>query len=140
VEAETGFSASEIVRAAAEIGKPDVVIAIDALAAREARRLCRTVQICTAGVSPGSGVGNARARIDEGSVGVPVIAIGVPTVVDVATLLRDAAGESAKAEGFSGHFVCPTDIDAQSAKLARLLGFSVNMALQKNYPIEEMLI
>lgn len=140
VGADTGFAAADIVRAAAEKAKPDVVIAIDALAARETSRLCRTVQICTAGISPGSGVGNARTRLDEESVGAPVISVGVPTVVDVATLVRDAAGEGAKADGYAGLFVCPSDIDVQSARLARLIGFAVNLAFQKGYPIEEMML
>ena len=140
IEAETGFSASEMAHAAVNLSGADVVVAIDALAARETRRLCKTVQICTSGISPGSGVGNARARLDAESVGAPVISLGVPTVVDVATLVRDAVGGSASANGFAGHFVCPADIDAQSAKLAKLLGFAVNLAFQENYPIEEMLI
>jgi len=140
VGADTGFAASDIVRAAAEKARPDVVIAIDALAARETRRLCRTVQICTAGISPGSGVGNARTRLDEESVGVPVISVGVPTVVDVATLVRDAAGKVARTEGYAGLFVCPSDIDVQSARLARLIGFAVNYAFQSGYSIEEMML
>lgn len=140
VGADTGFCAADIVRAAAEKANPDVIIAIDALAARETRRLCRTVQLCTAGISPGSGVGNARTRLDEESVGARVISVGVPTVVDVATLVRDAAGEGAKAESYAGLFVCPTDIDAQSARLARLIGYAVNIAFHNGYPIEEMML
>lgn len=140
VGADTGFCAADIIRAAVSTAKPDVVIAIDALAARESARLCRTVQICTSGISPGSGVGNARARIDEKSVGAPVISLGVPTVADVATLVRDSAGREVNAEGLAGLLVCPADIDVQSAKLARLLGFSVNIALHRGYPMEEMLL
>lgn len=140
VGAETGFCAADIVRAAADKAKPDVIIAIDALAARETKRLCRTVQICTAGIAPGSGVGNARTRLDAESVGSPVISIGVPTVVDVATLVRDAVGFEAEGDSYAGLFVCPSDIDAQSARLARLVGFSVNLAFQKNYPLEEMML
>lgn len=139
VGADTGFCAAELLRSAAELAKPDVVIAIDALAARSTERLCRTLQICTAGISPGSGVGNARARLDRESIGVPVISLGIPTVVDVGTLVRDASGAKARDAKYSGLFVCPKDIDAQSAKLAKLLGFTVNLAFQKNYPIEEMM-
>lgn len=139
VGADTGFCAADIVRAAAKIAKPDVVIAIDALAARQTERLCKTLQISTAGISPGSGVGNARTRLDAESIGAPVISLGVPTVIDVGTLVRDAAGELASAEKYSGLFVCPTDIDRQSEKLAKLLGFAVNLAFQKNFPLEEML-
>jgi len=139
VGADTGFCAADIVRAAAEITKPDVVIAIDALAARHTERLCKTLQICTSGISPGSGVGNARTRLDRESVGVPVISIGVPTVVDVGTLVRDAAGAEMCDEKYAGLFVCPKDIDVQSVKIAKLLGFAVNLAFQKNFPIEEMM-
>lgn len=139
VGADTGFCAADIVRPAVSAAKPDVVVAIDALAARGTERLLKTVQICTAGISPGSGVGNARTRLDEGSVGAPVISLGVPTVVDVGTLVRDATGAEARYEKYAGLFVCPKDIDAQSAKIARLLGFAVNLAFQKNYPIEEMM-
>ena len=139
VGADTGFCAADIVRPAVLAAKPDVVVAIDALAARGTERLLKTVQICTSGISPGSGVGNARTRLDEGGVGVPVIALGVPTVVDVGTLVRDATGAEAREEKYASLFVCPKDIDAQSAKIARLLGFSVNLAFQKNYPIEEMM-
>lgn len=140
VGADTGFCAADIIRAAAETAKPDVIIAIDALAARESTRLCKTVQICTAGISPGSGVGNTRSRLDEKSIGAPVISLGVPTVVDVATLVRDAVGKAVEAENFAGLFVCPADIDSQSAKLSRLLGFAVNIALHKGYSIEEMML
>ena len=132
--------AADIIRAAVKTAKPEVVIAIDALAARESARLCKTVQICTSGISPGSGVGNARSRLDEKSVGAPVISLGVPTVVDAATLVRDASGEGAEAKSFAGLFVCPADIDVQSAKLSRLLGFAVNLALHNGYPPEEMML
>ncbi len=140
VGADTGFCAAEIVRSAVEAAKPDVVIAIDALAARSTERLCKTVQISTSGVSPGSGVGNARARLDKSSVGAPVISLGVPTVVDVATLVRDALQSNVKAEKYGGLFVCPADIDVQSRLLARLVGFAVNIAFHKGYTLEEMLL
>ena len=139
VGADTGFCAADIVRPAVSAAKPDLVVAIDALAARGTERLLKTVQICTSGISPGSGVGNARTRLDEGSVGAPVISLGVPTVVDVGTLVRDATVAEARYEKYAGLFVCPKDIDAQSAKIARLLGFAVNLAFQENYPIEEMM-
>lgn len=139
VGADTGFAASDIVRAAVDKAKPEVVVAIDALAARGTERLLKTVQICTAGISPGSGVGNARERLDKGSVGAPVLSLGVPTVVDVGTLVRDATGAEAREAKYASLFVCPKDIDAQSAKIAKLLGFAVNLAFQENYPIEEMM-
>ncbi len=126
VGADTGMEAADIIRAAAGIARPDIVVAIDALAARSATRLCRTVQICSAGICPGSGVGNAVSVIDEASIGVPVVSLGVPTVIDAGTLVRDACGR--EESGYEGFFVCPKEIDAQTEKLARLLGFAVNRA------------
>ncbi|MCI8370851.1 MAG: GPR endopeptidase [Lachnospiraceae bacterium] len=89
VMAQTGMEASEIVRGIVDETKPDYVIAIDALAARSTRRLNRTIQIADTGIHPGSGVGNHRNGLTEKSLGVPVIAIGVPTVVDAATIVND---------------------------------------------------
>ncbi|MGN1180051.1 MAG: GPR endopeptidase [Suilimivivens sp.] len=90
VMAKTGMESAEIVKGVAERTKPDVVIVVDALAARSTRRLNRTIQITNTGIHPGSGVGNHRDSITEESLGVPVIAIGVPTVVDAATIVNDA--------------------------------------------------
>lgn len=89
VMAQTGMEASEIVRGIVEETKPDYVIAIDALAARSTRRLNRTIQVADTGIHPGSGVGNHRNGLTKESLGVPVLAIGVPTVVDAATIVND---------------------------------------------------
>lgn len=89
VMAQTGMETVEIIRGVVEETKPEVVIAIDALAARSAKRLNRTIQIADTGIHPGSGVGNHRNAITKETVGVPVIAIGVPTVVDAATIVND---------------------------------------------------
>ena len=90
VMAQTGMETLEIIRGVVEETKPDLVIAIDALAARSTRRLNRTIQITDTGINPGSGVGNHRNGINEKMLGIPVIAIGVPTVVDAATIVSDA--------------------------------------------------
>ena len=90
VMAQTGMETAEIIRGVVEETKPDVILAVDALAARNSKRLNRTIQIADTGISPGSGVGNHRNAITEESMGVPVIAIGVPTVVDAATIVNDA--------------------------------------------------
>ncbi len=79
----------EIVRGIVKETSPDVIIAVDALAARSTRRLNRTIQITDTGINPGSGVGNHRNALNRESVGVPVIAIGIPTVVDAATIVID---------------------------------------------------
>lgn len=89
VMAQTGMETLEIIRGVVEETKPTLVIAIDALAARSTRRLSRTIQITNTGINPGSGVGNHRNGINAQCLGVPVIAIGVPTVVDAATIVND---------------------------------------------------
>lgn len=90
VMARTGMESQEIIKGVVERTKPDVVIVVDALAARSTKRLNRTIQITNTGIHPGSGVGNHRNAIAEENLGVPVIAIGVPTVVDAATIVGDA--------------------------------------------------
>jgi len=90
VMARTGMESQEIIRGVVEKTKPDAVIVIDALAARSTRRLNRTIQITNTGIHPGSGVGNHRNSISQESMKVPVIAVGVPTVVDAATIVSDA--------------------------------------------------
>ena len=85
----TGIETAEIVKGVAEKVQPDLIIAIDALAARRTSRINATIQMSDAGINPGSGLGNKRAAINCGTMGVPVIAVGVPTVVDAATLVND---------------------------------------------------
>ncbi len=89
VMGQTGMESTEIVRGVVDETHPDLVIAVDALAARSSRRLNRTVQIADTGINPGSGVGNHRSGLTEKTLGVPVIGIGVPTVVDAATIVND---------------------------------------------------
>ncbi len=89
VMAQTGMETVEIIKGVVKETKPDMLIAIDALAARSSKRLNRTIQIADTGINPGSGVGNHRNAITKETVGIPVIAIGVPTVVDAATIVND---------------------------------------------------
>lgn len=89
VMAQTGMETLEIIKGVLDETKPDYIIAIDALAARSTKRLSRTIQITDTGISPGSGVGNHRHALNEESMGVPVIAIGIPTVVDAVTIVSD---------------------------------------------------
>ncbi len=93
----TGIETSDIITGIVEKSKPDLVIAIDALASRKMERVSTTIQISTTGISPGSGVGNLRKQLNEETLGVPVIAIGVPTVVDAATMTNDTIGMVVKA-------------------------------------------
>ena len=89
VMAKTGMESAEIIKGVVEQTKPTVIIVVDALAARSTKRLNRTIQITDTGINPGSGVGNHRHGLSEKTMGIPVIAIGVPTVVDAATIVND---------------------------------------------------
>lgn len=90
VTIQTGLETADFVKAVAAEIKPDVLIVIDALAARNSSRLCRTIQLTNTGIHPGSGVGNSRKEVSEETLGLPVIAIGIPTVVDGPVLIADA--------------------------------------------------
>lgn len=146
VMAQTGMETSEIVQGVVEETKPDVVIAIDALAARSTKRLNRTIQITDTGIHPGSGVGNHRIGLTEENLQVKVIGIGVPTVVDAATIvydsmahLLDALEESEQKEFLeeiiSPHlhsmFVTPKDVDETVKYLSFTISEGLNMAFSQ---------
>jgi spore protease len=121
------------------------VIAVDAIAARDTRRLCSTVQLSAAGITPGSGIGNSRAALNQRTVGVPVIAVGVPTVTDAATMaldLMDQAGlpteEAPLRRASTGMIVTCGDIDRRVREVARVLAFSINSALHGDLTLEEL--
>lgn len=121
VMAKTGMESQEIIKGVVEKTKPNVVIVVDALAARSTRRLNRTIQVTNTGIHPGSGVGNHRNAITEEALGVPVIAIGVPTVVDAATIVSDAFEKLMRQAGEE-----PLDIqDELSAGLGELYNMYV---------------
>ena len=128
--AATGVESGEVVSAVAEQIRPGFVIAVDALAARSAQRLCNTIQLSDTGIVPGSGVGNARAALNEQTLGVPVLAVGVPTVVDGGSITGD--------ESLNGMFVTPKDVDALVGDLAKVIGYGINAALQKDMTAGEM--
>ena len=137
VAGTTGIESAEAVRGLIDQIHPAVVIAIDALAARKRERLCNTIQICDSGISPGSGVGNDRNALNYNSMGVPVIAIGVPTVIDAATLAADLLEEYAGdqiadilRDKHGGLMVTPKEIDGQVRDLAKVIGYGVNWSLQ----------
>ncbi|MGN0342858.1 MAG: GPR endopeptidase [Roseburia sp.] len=126
VMAQTGMESSEIIAGIIEKTRPDLVVVVDALAARSVRRLNRTIQITDTGINPGSGVGNHRHAINEESMGVPVIAIGVPTVVDAATIVSDTMDELVTAMRQSESLRCLGDSlttldDAEKRELVREL-------------------
>ena len=146
VMAQTGMETSEIIEGVVEITKPDVVIAVDALAARSTRRLNRTIQITDTGITPGSGVGNHRNGLTEENLKVKVIGIGVPTVVDAATIvhdsmahLLDALDESEQKEFLEemisphlhGMFVTPKDVDETIKYLSYTISEGLNMTFEQ---------
>ena len=125
---QTGIEAKEIIDGAVERTRPSAVILVDALAAREVSRLGSTVQISNTGISPGSGVGNARSEISKKTIGVDCFTIGVPTVVDAYTLCSDLTGR-----GDPEHepmVVTPRDIDRLIEKSAKVISSALNIVLQ----------
>lgn len=153
---QTGIETAELIRAAAQTVSPHAIVVFDALASRRVKRLCATIQISDTGITPGSGVGNHRSRIDQSSMGIPVISVGVPTVVDAATLtadamekIRDKMGDEAKKEtkewtedegqrlrealgGYENNLVVtPQDIDALIDRTAKLLSEAMNLSVHK---------
>lgn len=136
----TGVESGEVVGALCRQIRPSCVVAVDALASRSLRRLCRTVQLADTGITPGSGVGNHRFTLNRETLGVPVLAIGVPTVVDGATLAADLTGAQTPPQlGEGGQvFVTPRDIDRQVADLGKLVGYGLSLALQPSLTLEDL--
>lgn len=133
----TGMESGETVKAVCDALHPALVIAADALVCEGRDRLCRTVQLTDAGIAPGSGVGNRRWALNRENLGVPVIAIGAPTVMDGAAL---TAGWEDEASSRAGRelLVTPRDIDSRAADLAKVIGYGINLALQPGLELEEL--
>ena len=146
VMAQTGMETAEIVQGIVSETKPDVVVAIDALAARSVRRLSRTIQITDTGLHPGSGVGNHRNGLTEENLQVKVIGIGVPTVVDAATIVHDSmahlldALEETEQKEFLDEmiapnlysmFVTPKDVDETIKYLSFMISEGLNIAFSQ---------
>ena len=143
VVAQTGIETLELVRSAAKEAAPDLIIVIDALAARRTERLGCTVQLTDTGISPGSGVGNHRSAINSETTGKPTIALGVPMVIDSNTLLTDlleTAGASGDITMPPSMFVCPKDVDAKAELVGSMIGYAINLAFHKNMSVPEMMI
>ena len=135
----TGIESANIVKGVVDAVKPDAVIAVDALAASAADRLCRTVQICDTGIEPGSGVGNRRFALNRETLGVPVISIGVPTVVDADTFIYSIAEDTApKHSRGEGMFITPREIDSFVAHSGKLLGYGINFALHDDLTLGDI--
>ena len=142
VTGQTGIETGEYILSVVKRIKPTAVIAVDALASRRVERLGCTLQISDAGISPGAGVGNHRVRIDRETIGVPVIAIGVPTVVDARTFAGDLIGEarlhSVSFPDDRQMVVIPREIDLLTDRASRLLGFSLNAAMQNAFELKDL--
>lgn len=151
VMGDTGAEALELVKGAVEKLRPSYVIVVDALASRNISRLVKTVQITNSGISPGSGVGNARHEISSRTLGVPTIAIGIPTVVEALTLSLDLLSDALQNEtqffsfvkeklsdNMGRFFVCPKESDKIIRTMAKLIGYSINLAVHKNISVSEI--
>ena len=140
----TGLESVEVVRGIVERAQPVCVVVVDALASRSLDRLCTTVQIADTGITPGTGVGNRRAAFDERTLGVPVLAVGVPTVVEARTLLRDTLeGNGVKCNADTvvcdrALVVTPKDIDARVGQVSRLLGYGISLALHRGLSVADI--
>lgn len=143
VTGQTGIETGEYILSVVKRIRPNAVVAIDALASRRLERLGTTLQISDAGISPGAGVGNHRTKINSETIGVPVISIGVPTVVDVRTLAGDLLAKTGESADdlpalTKEMVVIPREIDLLTERASRLLGFALNAALQDRFELSEL--
>jgi spore protease len=146
---QTGMETGEILASLCKELKPSAVIVVDAMASRKTERVGTTIQICDTGISPGSGVGNARPQLNSETLGVPVIAMGVPTVVDAKTLAADLAMQSGAQESAveklqnsaephgTAMIVTPREIDLLIERAAKLLSLAINTALHPDFTPED---
>lgn len=146
VMAKTGMESQEIISGVVAQTHPDLVLVIDALAARSIKRLNRTIQISNAGINPGSGVGNYRNAIQEENLGVPVIALGVPTVVDAATIVQDVVFKDCSMEDqdfldrkekitgamdeLYNMYVTGKDVDYEIQQISHIICSAIHLALE----------
>lgn len=133
----TGLEAAEWVRGVAEHMKPAAVIVVDALAARSLDRLCQSVQLSDTGLVPGSGVGNHRIALNRETLGVPVISVGVPTVVSLETIIHDLTDDCGNPPR-KGFFLTPDAIDAKIKKLSKIIAYGINLALQPGLTVSDL--
>lgn len=146
---QTGIEVGEIILSLVKRLNPCAVIAIDALASKHLKRLGCTVQISNTGIAPGSGIGNMRLALDKSTLGVPVIGIGVPTVVDAATLASDLLSVSSQGQMDSFKekisprgekmIVTPREIDLLIQRASKLISMSINCALHPHFSTDDLL-
>ena len=130
----TGIESLDLVRGAVRAVQPDALIVIDALASRSLSRLCTTVQLSDTGIVPGSGVGNSRQEFSRRTLGVPVVAVGVPTVMDAAGALQPALTRDMP----QGLLVTLRDVDARVREMGRLVGYGCDLALHRGLSLAEI--
>lgn len=138
VMGQTGIESSELIMSVCETVKPDCIIAVDALACSDISRLGTTIQITDTGISPGSGVQNRRKELSQAALGIPVIAIGVPTVVDMHSIIRSVTGNPPD-KHLPNMMVTTRDIDKLIDRTAHLLAFAINKAAQPSLDSEDIL-
>ena len=161
----TGMETGEVIRGVTDKIHPDAVIVVDALAARSMDRISTTIQLCDTGISPGAGVGNNRKELNKSSLGVPVIAVGVPTVIDAATIATDTLQLAAQKENsgklcrelaamdreeqytilkealpesLNGFMVTPKDVDLFIERVAKVVANGINLSLHKNITFQDI--
>lgn len=142
----TGIESADIIRGVIDKARPDVLVMVDALASRKLSRVCNTVQLADTGIVPGSGVGNARAALNRETLGLPVIAVGVPTVVDAATLcvdmLEEAGAAAVDPEALApyggGMIVTPKEIDEYVKDIAKVVGYAINLAMHDGFSVSDV--
>ena len=133
----TGMEAAEWVQGVAEHMKPAALIVVDALAARSLDRLCQSIQISDTGLVPGSGVGNHRMALNRETLGVPVVSVGVPTVVSLETIIHDLTGDCGYLPR-KGFFLTPDAIDEKIKKLSKMIAYGINLALQPGLTVTDL--
>ena len=141
----TGIETSEIIKGMISTVGPDLLIVIDALASRKATRVNSTIQISDTGIVPGSGVGNHRMELSREVLGIPVISVGVPTVVDALTLVKDTLDIAEKDipelennDNIANMIVTPKNIDIAIERISDVVASAVNMAIHQGFKMQEI--
>ncbi len=141
VMGQTGIETGDVIKGICDKIHADCVIAIDALASKSTHRLGRSIQISDSGICPGSGVGNARRELSQKTLGVPVIALGVPTVVDALTVALDANGGELNGKGsdnLNSLMVTPREIDSLVLSVSRVIALAIGRALQPDLSVSDL--
>lgn len=140
----TGVESVEVVQGVTDRVKPQCMIVVDALASKNLDRICNSIQLSDTGITPGSGIQNARESFDRARFGIPVYALGVPTIVDMQTVLFDCLGDRDETElkldvrRGANMMVTPHDIDAKVEQIAKLIAYGINLSLHRGLTVEDI--